>query len=265
MDNAINVILEKTVSEEIKIKEFHSLIKEYKKHANTPEKGLLYSEIGVLQFKNNHKEEAINSIITSIAILKKYKKDANYLEALNRSRSNLAWIYMLDKKSKQQYELLLAIIKDNAKDTYTFNAQINAALIESQNGDYYQALKRLHLLLSQKNDIEEQLIVRCNIVKVYAFMAEIDTNHSMQSYKSIVEKHQKIIDKNFNTTTLDSKLLYEFYNNSANIYESCNDYDMALGLYLKSKLYFKNQNNFQDYFYVLNNIGYLYAKKIESI
>lgn len=261
LSKEIKLILNSTVSEENKIIKLQNLQKKYINYSNSAEKGILNSELGVLYFKKNNKKHAISCLKNSISILKGYKKNNTFLFELNRSRSNLAWIFMLDKEVSKQYDLLNEIIKDKALDKYTFNATINIASLDSERGDYFLALKRLDLLLLQKNDINNEITIRTNIVKIFALMTELDSGKTIKLYESAIKKHQKFVDINFKSSTLDSKILFEFYNNLANIYESWGENDVALNLYIKSRDFFKSQNDSKDYFSVLNNIGFLHAKQ----
>ncbi|GAA4773630.1 MULTISPECIES: CHAT domain-containing protein [Flavobacterium] len=265
LSKEIKFTLNTTISEEEKIFKLENLKKKYKNYPNSPQKGILNSELGVLYFNSNNKEYAISCLKNSISILKDYKKNNAFLLELNRSRSNLAWIYMLNKEVSKQYDLLNEIIKDKALDKYTFNAKINIAILDSERGDYYLALKRLDLLLLQKNDINNEIIIRTSIVKIFALMTELDSGKTIKIYESGIKKHQKFVEINFKISSLDNNLLFEFYNNLANIYEAWGENKTALSLYIKSKDFFKSQNNSKDYFSVLNNIGFLHAKQNQLI
>lgn len=259
LKNQTNIILESNYSDYQKAVKFTNLLTQYKKHSNSLETGILYNELAKTQFKLNKNEYAIISLKKSISILKKYKKTD--LFELNRARNNLAWIYMVEEKVNEQYALLQEIIKDKGKDENTFNAILNASIIEAEKGDYYLGLNKLNLLLTEKQTLEKELTIRINIIKIYAIMTESDYSEKIKPHLKIIKIQQKKVDNSFAKSNLNTDLLYEFYNNLANIYESFEDYNTSLQLYLKSKKYFSEQNKKIEMLYVINNIGYLYAKQ----
>ena len=257
--NKINIILESNYNEKQKSVKLQNLLIQYKDQSSSLETGILYNELARIQFKLSKNDYAINLLKKSILILKKYKNSDLY--ELNRARNNLAWIYMTEERVNEQYTLLTEIIKDKGKDDNTFNAIINASIIESKNGDYYYGLNKLNLLLTEKQTLEKELIIRINIIKIYAIMTESDYSEKIKPHLKIIKIHQKKVENSFIKSNLNRDVLYEFYNNLANIFESFEDYDTALQLYLKSKKYFSEQNKKTEMLYVINNIGYLYAKQ----
>lgn len=254
-----NIIIESNFNEQQKTVKLQNLLTQYKKHSNSLETGILYNELAKIQFKLGKNDYAINSLKKSILILKKYKKTDLY--ELNRARNNLAWVYMTEERVNEQYALLKEIIKDKGKDENTFNAIINASIIESKKGDYYLGLNRLNLLLTEKQTLEKELTIRINIIKIYAIMTESDYSEKIKPHLKIIKIHQRKVENYFTKSHLNKDLLYEFYNNLANIFESFENYDTSLQLYLKSKKYFSEQNKKTEMLYVINNIGYLYAKQ----
>lgn len=259
LKNQTNIILESNSTDQQKTVKLQNLLVQYKKHSSSLETGVLYNELAKIQFKLNKNELAINSLKKSILVLKKYKKTD--LFELNRARNNLAWIYMVEEKVNEQHALLQEIIKDKGKDENTFNAILNSSIIEAKNGDYYLGLNKLNLLLSEKQSLEKEITIRTNIIKIYAIMTESDHSEKIKPHLKIIKIHQKKVENTFTKSNLNTDLLYEFYNNLANIFESFEDYDTALQLYLKSKKYFSEQNKKTELLYVINNIGYLYAKQ----
>lgn len=254
----IKFILNSKQTDSEKLYKIKNLLKEHKSTI-TPELGIGYNEIGLLQYKNQLKNEAIFSFKKSIQILKAYKN--THLNALNRARNNLAWLYKYNDLIEEEYGILNEIINDKGNDQYTFDAQINVALLDSERGDYYLGIKKINLLLADKKTLENELVARIKIIQIYAMLAEIDSKKNIFENISIIKEHQNFIKKNFSGSQLEEKELYEFYNNIANIYESIGDYNSAIQFYTKSKNYFKKQNNEYEYFFVLNNLGYLYGKQ----
>ncbi len=259
LKNQTNIILESNYSDYQKTVKLQNLLNQYKIHSNSLETGVLYNELAKIQFKLNKNELAINSLKKSILILKKYKKTD--LFELNRARNNLAWIYMVEEKVNEQHALLKEIIKDKGKDENTFNAIINSSIIEAKKGDYYFGLNKLNLLLTEKQTLEKELTTRINIIKIYAIMTESDDIEKIKPHLKIIKIHQKKVEDSFIKSDLNPDLLHEFYNNLANIFESFEDYNTSLQLYIKSKKYFSEQNKKTELLYVVNNIGYLYAKQ----
>lgn len=233
----------------------------YRNNNNAPALGKVYAELGVLYFKNKDKAKSITALSKSISILQPYKHSPFLITELNRSRSNLVWIYRMENNSSKQRWLLNEMVKDNVQDQYTFNAHINLALLDATKGDYYVAIQRLNLLLSQKNDVNNEILLRNNLVKILAFMTEVDSEKSLHHYKKLILKQYNFVEANFSKSTLEENLHYEFYNNLANIFESWKENEKARRLYEKCKQFYKIQNKKQEYFLVLNNIGYLYAKQ----
>lgn len=259
LKNEFKTILDKNISNNEKIEKLQKLQVKYKFYQNSAETGILYAELAKLYFSNNEIQFTKTYLSKSISILKKHK--STHLYDLNRSRNNLAWIYMLKKDYNAQYLILNEIIRDKGKDEFTFDASITISRIEAKHGDYYLSLKRLNLLLAERQTLDNELTIRNTIVKVYAMMSETDVKTNLFRNKTIIENHQNFIEKNFNFSQLDEKMLYEFYNNLANIYESLGEYNTALQFYSKSKEFFKKQGNDYERFFVLNNIGYLYGKQ----
>lgn len=259
MSKQMDAILKNNNENPQKIEQLQNLLNQFKNSTTTPETGIVYNELAKILFKNSQNDKAINSLKKSIRILEKHKR--THLFELNRSRNNLAYIYMTEERVNEQYLLLKQIINDKGNDENTFNALNNAAIIESKRGDYYSGLNRLNLLLTTKHTIENELMVRINIIKIYAIMIESYSSDKFKKHKQIIQIHQNKIETSFHKTTLNEVVLYSFYNNLANIYESLEEYDTALQLYLKSKKYYTDQNETSKALDVTNNIGYLYAKQ----
>ncbi len=259
ISSQMNVILEIQNDDIQKISQLQNLLIQSKKHPNTPEVGIVCNELAKLLFKKGDTDKAVNLLKKSIRILEKYKK--THLFELNRSRNNLAYIYMVDESVNEQYLLLKEIINDKGKDENTFNAINNSAILESKRGDYYLGLNKLNLLLTDQLTIDKEITVRINIIKIYAIMIESYSNDHFNDYKPVILIHQKRIENNFHKTSLNEAVLYSFYNNLANIYESFDEYDTALQFYFKSKKYYTEQNETSKVLDVTNNIGYMHAKQ----
>ncbi|MDI9312637.1 MAG: CHAT domain-containing protein [Limnohabitans sp.] len=259
LSNEIKIILNSKQTDKEKLINIQNLLNKQKKNIYTSDIGIAYNELGLLQYKNQLKNEAINSFKKSIQILKAYKK--SNLNDLNRARNNLAWLYKYEGWIDKEYATLNEIINDRGNDQYTFDAQVNISLIDSDRGDYFLGIKKLNLLLSNSNNLENSLVARIKIIQIFAMLAEIDSDKNIVKNISSIKAHQDYIQKNFAKSQLEETKLYEFYNNLANIYESIGDYNSALQFYTKSKIYFKKQNNEYDHYFVLNNIGYLFGKQ----
>lgn len=259
LNTHVQSIVHTTASEKEKINKIKVALSQYENSSSILYKGTTYYELGVLFFKINSNKNAIPCFQKSIQFLNTSKKE--YLRELNKSRYYLSWIYMSIGEKKKQLALLNEIIKDKGNDVHTINATIALAMIDIEKGDYYLALKRLNLKLAQKNSIQDEVFLKIRLIGIYAQMFEENGSEIMSSHIAIINAHEDFIQKHFTQTQLDKKTLFEFYNNLANIYEALADYKKALQFYAKSRAYFKEQKNETDYFYVLNNIGYVHAKE----
>jgi CHAT domain-containing protein len=249
-----NVLENKKISDDIKLKELQKLTFQYKKAPNKLENGILLTEIGFIYYTNEEIEKAISFSKKGIDIIKIYKP--THLKDLNIARFKLANIYK-DFDSKKYYSILEEIVADNEKDNLT----INAIALLTKKGDYYTGINKLNSLLLQKNTIDKELYIRKTIIKIYAYMHESIYNSKLTSDLKLIKENHRIIDEKFPKSSFDDSFIYGIYNNLANIYESFNEYDIALDLYIKAKKYFKANNEKSNMLYVTNNIGYLYAKQ----
>lgn len=255
LTNQINNVLEnKTANNEIKLRELQKLTVQYKRTPNTIEYGILLTEIGSIYSTNEEIDKAISFLKKGINIIKKYK--TIHLEELNSARLKLANIYK-EINSKEYYAILKEIVDDKGNDNLT----INTIALLTKKGDYYTGINKLNTLLLQKNTIDKELYIRKTIIKIYAYMHESVYNSKLTSDLKLIKENHRIIDKKFHKSTFDDSFINGIYNNLANIYESFNEYDIALDLYIKAKKYFKANNEKSNMLYVTNNIGYLYAKQ----
>ena len=254
----VQLILKSNFSDQEKIDKIQKevlILKNYE----TPELGNVYYELGILSFKNNSTNKSIQFFKKSISILKKNKK--KYSLNLNKSRYYLSWIYANIGYRAERIALLNEIVNDKYDDFHTLNAIVSLALLDIEKGDYYLALNRLQLKLAQKKSIKEEVFLKIHLVGVFSEMTENYNKNEIFSYYNTIKEYQNFIETNFSASKLEKKLIYDFFNNIAIIYESIGDYNSALQYYTNSKVYFKQQNNEYHYYFVLNNIGYLFGKQ----
>jgi hypothetical protein len=254
---------EKEVTDEVLLQQLLTLLTKQDKTSTTAEMGNLYATIGKQYYKNANNTKAIVYLKKAIQIQKKYKKEA--LEVLNKTRNNLAWIYSYEGLDKERYQVLQEIINDGGTDKYTFNAGIDSAVIEANKGDFYAGLSRLNVLLTKHNEIDQEIQLRAAIIGIYGKMYENVFTSRKQSDLQIIKKHQQIIEKKIDATSLDKALLYTAYNNLAIVYDAFGDIETALQLYQKVKAYYILQEETSKRLTVLNNIGFLYAKQGKHI
>ncbi|WP_445458161.1 CHAT domain-containing protein [Flavobacterium sp. HNIBRBA15423] len=250
---------EKEVTNEVLLQQLLTLLAKQDKTSTTAEMGNLYATIGKQYYKNANNAKAIVYLKKAIQIQKKYKKEA--LEVLNKTRNNLAWIYSYEGLDKERYQVLQEIINDGGIDKYTFNAGIDSAVIEANKGDFYAGLSRLNVLLTKRNEIDQEIQLRAAIIGIYGKMYESVFTPRKQSDLQIIKKHQQIIEKKIDATNLDRATLYTAYNNLAIVYDAFGDIETALQLYQKVKVYYTLQEETSKRLTVLNNIGFLYAKQ----
>ena len=250
---------EKEVTNEVLLQQLLTLLAKQDKTSTTAEMGNLYATIGKQYYNCTNNTKAIVYLKRAIQIQKKYKKEA--LEALNKTRSNLAWIYLYEGLDKERYQVLQEIINDEGTDKYTLNAGIEIAVIEANKGDFYAGLSRLNVLLTKYNEIDQEIQLRAVIIGIYGKMYETVFTPRKQSDLQIIKKHQQIIESKFDSTGLKKIVLYTAYNNLAIVYDAFGDIETALQLYQKVKVYYTLQEETSKRLTVLNNIGFLYAKQ----
>lgn len=248
-----------TITDEQKLERLVSLLLKQKKTAKTPEIGVLYAEVGKLFHKTNDNEKAILNLKKAIQIQERYKKED--LEALNKTRNNLAWIYSYEGKENERYQVLYHIIKDQGNDKYTFNAIIDIAVLEAKKGDFYAGLQRLNIVLANDISLDQEIKLRMVIIGIYGKMYENVFASRRQADFKIIKNHQLKIEEEFEKTTLTYDDLYTAYNNLANVYEAFNDNETALKLYVKVKDFYSNNKDTFKQLSALNNIGFIYSKQ----
>jgi len=249
---------EKEITNDVLLQQLLTLLAKQDKTSTTAEMGNLYATIGKQYYNCTNNTKAIVYLKKAIQIQKKYKKEA--LKVLNKTRSNLAWIYSYEGLDKERYQVLQEIINDGGTDKYTFNAGIDSAVIEANKGDFYAGLSRLNVLLTKQNEINQEIQLRAAIIGIYGKMYENVFTPRKQSDLQIIKKHQQIIESKFDSTGLKKTVLYTAYNNLAIVYDAFGDFETTLRLYKKVKKYYTLQED-ASLFSVLNNIGFLYAKQ----
>ncbi|VXB91764.1 conserved hypothetical protein [Flavobacterium sp. 9AF] len=226
----------------------------------TKELGLLYAAIGKQYYNLNDNTKAIVYYKKAIQIQNKFKKEN--LFALNKTRSNLAWLYSYEGLNKERYLLLKKILEDKGNDKYTFQAGIDCAVLEANTGDFYTGIRSLNVMLAQQEDLEKELLIRTVIIGIYGKMYEDVFVSKKSADLQIIESHKERINQKFHSTTLSKDILYTAYNNLAIVYDAFGDLNTALELYTKVKNYYQKieKDTFKE-LSVLNNIGLLYAKQ----
>lgn len=248
-----------TITQEQKLEQLVRLLLKQKKIAKTPEIGTLYAEIGKLYYKTNNNEKAILNLKKAIQIQERYKKEG--LEALNKTRNNLAWIYSYEERDYERYQVLNQIINDQGHDKYTFNAIIDIAVLEAKKGDFYAGLQRLNVVLANTISLDQEIKIRMVIIGIYGKMYENVFAPRKQADFKVIKNHQLKMEEGFEKTTLEYDDLYTAYNNLANVYEAFNDNETALKLYVKVKDFYSNNKDTTKQLSALNNMGYLYSKQ----
>lgn len=259
MERILNSKATDAIDDAAALRQLEQLLSQQNKASKTPEIGKLYGEIGKQFYKLGDNAKAISYLKKAIQIQEVFKKTE--LEALNKTRNNLAWIYSYEENDNERFTILKRILQDNGNDKYTFNARIDLAVLEARKGDYYAALHRLNVALAKNNTIDNDVKLRTAIIGIYGKMYENIFATKKQSDLQIIKNHHVKITNDFGTTTLNEDDLYNAYNNLANVYEAFGKSDIALQLYQKVRDYFQKKGDVDKQFSAINNIGYLYSKQ----
>lgn len=259
IERILNLKATEAIDDTVALRQLEQLLAQQNKASKTPEIGKLYGEIGKQYYKLGDNTKAITYLKKAIQLQAIFKK--TQLEALNKTRNNLAWIYSYEENDNERYKILQAMLQDNGDDKYTFNARIDLAVLEARKGDYYAALNKLNVALAKNNTIDNDVKLRTAIIGIYGKMYENIFATKKQSDLQIIQKHQIKMTNDFGKTSLNEDDLYNAYNNLANVYEAFGKSDIALQLYQKVRDYFEKKGAIDKQCSALNNIGYLYSKQ----
>lgn len=258
LQRQIDSIIKMEPIEEDKKKMLLKLLEQHGYRKETKELGYLYSELGKSYYKLKSYDLAEKKFIKSVKIFEKFK-ETNLID-LNRNRNNLAKIYFESEKNEKQYEVFLQIVNDQGTDKYSCFAVMRCSLFEANKGDYHKSFSRLENYLLRDKDIKNQISIHAYIIGLYGKMYNGIQSKILNKDIETVQYHQKEIEKKMVTIDLDESVLYNMYNNLANVYDAFGKTELALQMYLKVKTFYEKNGNTKNLMDVLNNLGYMYSK-----
>lgn len=245
-----------------RIQAFETEIKQTDTIQKTDEIGTLFHEVGHSYFKAKNYEKALFYISKAIQV----KRRLTDTTSLNKSLFLKAFIYELQEKRAQSYQLLLDIISTNQSDLHTCYAYKTLAEIEAEKGDFYKAFGFLNEALSKEtfrtnNAFKSQL--SNTIIWVYSTMYESGTNkQKKRDDLAIVQIHQKVIEENIEIIAKTPFNLASTYNNLGIVYDVFEEFENSLEFYKKAQSIYKDlEDSTYELLDVILNIGVIYSRQ----